>query len=79
MKKKTKVPEDLAHKFWRKYEEADFLDRDKLLEPILKNFTPMTKIKDEKMRKHILTTYLRSYFDDLIEYFYCKDNKHRKR
>ena len=32
--KKTKIPEDLAHKFWRKYEEADFLDRDKLLDPV---------------------------------------------
>ncbi|MBI4981173.1 hypothetical protein HZC30_06485 [Candidatus Woesearchaeota archaeon] len=72
--KKIKIPEDLAHKFWREYEEADFLDRDKLLEPIVKNFTPMTKIKDEKMRKHILKMYLGSYFDDLIEYFYDIDN-----
>lgn len=73
--KKNKVPEDLAHKFWRKYEEADFLDRDKLLEPILKNFLPMAKIKDEKMLKHILKLQLQSYFDDLIEYFYCKEEE----
>lgn len=72
MKKNIKIQEDLAHKFWKNYEKADFIKRDELLKPIVKNFMPMAKIKDEKMRQHILKTYLQSYFDDLIEYFQCK-------
>ena len=75
---KKNVSQDLAFEFWKKYEKADLLKRDELLIPILKNFPPITKIKDEKMRQHLLKMYLRSYFDDLIDYFYCKDSKKRK-
>ena len=59
--------------FWEKYEEADYLERDKLLLPIIKNFNSILEIKEEKIRRHALEIALRSYFDDLIEYFYCKD------
>ncbi len=82
MKNKIDRSTDIVYEFWKKYEEADMLKRDELLKPIIKNFPPITKIKDEKMRQHILKTYLRSYFDDLIDYFYCKDrspkNKKKK-
>lgn len=77
--KKNKIAPDLAYTFWEKYEEADYLQRDKLILPIIKNFAPMIKIKEEKMRQHVLNMYLRSYFDDLIDYFYCKDNNKLKK
>jgi len=64
---------DLMFEFWEKYEEADYLERDKLLLPIIKNFNSILEIKEEKIRRHALEIALRSYFDDLIEYFYCKD------
>lgn len=77
MKKKIKFSKDLCFEFWKKYEEADYLKRDELLKPIIKNFPPITRVKDETMRQHLLKMYLRSYFDDLIDYFYCKENKTR--
>lgn len=75
MKKKIKVSKDLCYEFWKKYEDADYLERDKLLLPIIKNFTTIINIKEEKLRQHVLKMYLRSYFDDLIDYFNCKDKK----
>jgi len=77
-KEKNKEFEDLPYSFWKKYEEADLLERDKILEPIVKNFLPIIKLKEEKMKSHILTTYLRSYFDDLIDYFYSKEIKKKR-
>lgn len=75
MKKATKKSsEDIPYEFWKKYDEADHLKREELLQPIIKKFLPMVDIKDEKMREHILNLSLRSYFDDLIDYFYCKEN-----
>ena len=80
MKKNIKkIPEDLPYAFWKKYEEADFLKRDDLLEPIINLFSPLSKIKNEKMRRHVLKMHLRGYFDDLIEYFYCKESKTKKK
>ncbi len=79
MKKKMKTSTDLCSEFWKKYEDADCLERDKLLTPIIKNFTTVIKIKEEKLRQQVLKMYLRSYFDDLIEYFNCKDKKTMKK
>lgn len=60
--------EDQVYLFWKKYEEADFLDREKVLAPIVKNFLPLSELKDKKMDEHVLLTLLRSYFDDLLDY-----------
>lgn len=73
MKKSNK--EDLAHKFWREYIDSDMLERDKKLDNILKMFEPFIsgKIHKSKLtlkqKKFTFTTLLRSYFDDLIEYY----------
>ena len=80
-RKKLKVsnPDDLVYAFWRKYEEADLLKRKDLLKPIVKNFKSMVEIKDEKLRQYSLTSFLQSYFDDLLDYCSCKDLVKRKR
>ncbi len=75
MKKKAKASEDLCYKFWKEYERADYIKREKLLLPIIRNFASIINIKDEKICRHALNTYLHSYFDDLIDYFYYKENK----
>ena len=77
-KEKNKEFEDLPYSFWKKYEEADLLERDKILEPLVKKFLRMSNVKDEKLRQHTITTFLRSYFDDLIDYFYCKEIKKKR-
>jgi len=48
------------------------LEKDKLLNPIIKNFLSMSEIKDQKVLSHVLKVSLQGYFDDLIEYFYSK-------
>jgi len=68
--KKTEL--DIPHKFWSNYEKADMLEKDKLLNPIIKNFLSMSEIKDQKVLSHVLKVSLQGYFDDLIEYFYSK-------
>lgn len=72
---RAKRLENLPYSFWKEYEEADSLKRDKLIKPILKNFLPIADIGDEKLRRHTLTMLLRSYFDDCIDYFYSKSSK----
>lgn len=72
MKKKTNNKEELPYSFWKKYEEADLLEREKILKPIIKNLMPLFDLKEEKLRKHVLLNMLQGYFDDLIDYFYCK-------
>ncbi len=79
MTKKTIASEDLMYTFWRKYEEADLLKRRKLLKPIVKNFRSIINIKEENVREHTLETFLQSYFDDLLEYYNCKDLSKKKR
>lgn len=71
--KQKKNSEDLVYKFWRKYEEADYFQRRKLLKPIIKNFHNIGKIKDEKLYQHSFESFLQSYFDDLLDYCNCKD------
>ncbi len=75
MKKKIKVSKDLCFEFWEKYENADYLERDKLLLPIMKNVTAIMDIKEEKLRQHCLKITLYSYFDDLINYINYKGKK----
>lgn len=70
-----KIHEGIPYQFLKKYEKAIGLKKDKLLKPITKNVLSILKIKDEKLRWHTLTGYLRSYFDDLIEYFNCKEEE----
>ena len=62
------MKEDIPVKFWKDYEKADILNKEKRLNPIVKNFENILKIKDTKIRKHTLLLTLKSYFDDLIEY-----------
>jgi len=78
MKKRNKEVEDLPYSFWKKYEEADLLQRDKIIEPLIKKFLRMYDLKDIKLRKYTTTSFLRSYFDDLIDYFYCKEIKKKR-
>ena len=69
----SKKPElDIPHLFWSNYVKADMLEKDKLLNPIIKNFLSMSEIKDQKVLSHVLKVSLQGYFDDLIEYFYSK-------
>ena len=60
--------EDLAHKFWREYEESDTLERRKRIKHIVDMLNDLYRIKDEKLRRHTIEIGIQGYFDDLIEY-----------
>lgn len=62
------MEENLAHKFWREYEDLDPLERERKIEPIVKNIEGILKIEDKNLRKHTLKLALMSYFDDILEY-----------
>ncbi len=63
---------DIPFEFWKKYDKADILEREKMLKPILKNILPLFKLKEEKLRKRTLQMLLLGYFDDLLDYSYSK-------
>ncbi len=67
-----KIKEDLPYSFWKKYDEADLLEREKILAPIIKNFNGICEIKEKKLRTHVLRSFLQGYFDDLLEYMHCR-------
>jgi hypothetical protein len=69
----------MVEKFWKKYVEADILERAKIIEklvqfPLWKE--TFTMVNDEKIPEHIrihaMATILQGYFDDLIDYMNCK-------
>lgn len=60
--------EELPEKFWREYEEADMLEREKKLKAIVENIAKIIEIKDEKLKAHALKLSLKSYFDDILDY-----------
>lgn len=66
---------DTAHRFWKDYYEADFLEKEAKLEKPVKMFDELKSIEDDKLRLHSITTMLRSYIDDLIEYMETKEKK----
>jgi len=63
------LEDNLNWKFWHSYCEADLLDRDEILEPIVKRMKSLigTDISEEELNDR-LTMSLKGYFDDLIEY-----------
>jgi hypothetical protein len=67
--------EDIPEKFWRKYSSSDILDKEKKLEPVVKNIDNLFNLKDKKLRKHTLTMLLMGYFDDLIDYMETRNKK----
>lgn len=67
---------DTPHKFWKKYIEADYLERDKLLKVPTENLKllinllndkTMKQKRYEKTRERLIKSFLKNYFDDLIE------------
>jgi len=74
---------DILLEFWEKYYNADMFKREKILEPILKNFREVIgihKLDDKKFPKKYKDTTLRmflmNYFDDLIWYM---ENRNRRK
>ena len=70
---------DLAYKFWKKYVNADLIERDKMLKKMVKfglwqELFKMSKIKKKidglTMQEYCLKTNLMSYFDDIIDCMY---------
>ena len=59
---------EIPHKFWKEYEEADIIERDKKLDVIVDKVDKIFVIKDKKLRKHTLKMVLQGYFDDLLEF-----------
>ena len=64
-------------KFWKKYENADLLDRTKILKKIIPKVCDF--IHSKELTKHqkdlMLVGYFKSYFDDLIEYMRINNGK----
>ena len=69
--------EDIPYEFWKKYFEADELDKDSILEPIVKGLD-VSKLPKE-LRKHCITTSLKGYLMDIEEYFIGKENEKVKK
>ena len=69
---KKKKNECLMNKFWREYEEADILDRPDLLIGVEKHIRSAIEVEKVLDTKHLKFT-LQTYFDDLLEYVYCKE------
>jgi len=63
--------ENIVYDFWKRYEDADLLDREKVIEPIIYNFMQAANMP-KKFREDIIKMNLMSYFDDLIEYMSLK-------
>ena len=65
---------DSADLFWKRYCEADAIQRHEMLKPIVKNLIKMARIENlpEKDRMHTFTTFLGSYLDDLESYMASK-------
>ena len=61
-----------SHKFWKEYEQADILEREEKLKPIIKSFEHVSGLKDKEKSQDLLKIMLLTYFDDLLEYKYSK-------
>ncbi len=70
-----KIKEGIPHKFWREYESMDMIDKCKKIKHIVNMIDRLHNLKDEKLRKHSLSTILQSYFDDLIDYMESKKQR----
>ena len=70
-----RAKEDIPTKFWREYESSDMLEREDKINHIVGMIDKLNDLKDAKVRKHALSTALRSYFDDLIDYMESKKRK----
>ena len=57
---------ELSHDYWKKYIEADILEREKLLKPIITRVIDITLLQGD-IKEHVLKTLLSSYFNDLID------------
>jgi len=66
--------DDIPAKFWKEYKELDFIDRQDKIKPIVDLFLETNKIKDEKVRRHMILLGLTSYFEDLVETFAYNKN-----
>ena len=69
------MEDDIVTKFWKKYIDADCMERDELFKnlPFVKEFLSGkidTVIKDKKAYEHLFVLGFKSYVDDLIDYMY---------
>jgi len=58
---------DKAYEFWTKYITSDDIGRLKLAMKLAETVISCHDIPDYNLRLHCLATYMKSYFDDLIE------------
>jgi hypothetical protein len=70
-----KLKEDGAFRFWDSYFSAEIFKREKLLNPIIKRFRELAKIKDfpEDRLNDLYELALISYLDDIENYFSIKE------
>ena len=65
------MDENIVLNFWKKYYEADLLDRHKIIEELgpLKELMSMRNDReiDDKLFKHVLIMWFKTYIDDLLE------------
>jgi len=71
---------DFEIKFWKDWLYADFLERQKLVEnlPIIKEIMNPNKMPI-KIRKHIFSTLLNGFFEDLESAVYTKIDLDKKK
>jgi hypothetical protein len=65
------MAEDIVRKFWQEYIEADEFKRTKIIEKmqLFERLYPVMTSKDIdlKIKKHLFTSAIKSYFDDLTD------------
>ena len=74
--------QNLPYDFWKQYYDADHLQKDKVLKPVIKQFKNLSVVDrnlDEYNSNFRIATFLKGYFDDLIEFMEIKDEGTNKK
>ena len=69
---------DVMYKFWKDYEEADALERARIVEKTRffeRTMSMLISSLDDTEQREAFYSMLRSYFDDIIEYSRGKNNE----
>ena len=77
-KKRTIINKETAKDFWLTYYEADYIERIKSLDPLVRVMHNAFELEDIDDKINAVKTLLNGYFDDLIQFMESKDKSEGK-